>query len=83
MCWEAPRSLAIMARKRSASGVSSGTGCDPSLSAGVVESMHGLEVSECDVGVDLGGGDVGVAEEGLNGTEVGSVLDHVGGTAVA
>ena len=25
------------------------------------------------VGVDLGGGDIGVAEEGLDGTEVGAV----------
>ena len=35
------------------------------------------------MGVDLGGGDVGVAEEELDGAEVCAVLDHVGGAAVA
>lgn len=36
-----------------------------------------------DVGVDLGGGDVGVAEHGLDGAEVGAVHEEVGGEAVA
>lgn len=36
-----------------------------------------------DVGVDLGGGDVGVAEHGLDGTNVGTVHEQVGSKAVA
>ena len=35
------------------------------------------------MGVDLGSGDVGVAEEGLDGAEVGAVGEQVGGKAVA
>ena len=36
-----------------------------------------------DVGVDLGGAQVGVAEEFLDAAEVGSVVEEVGGEAVA
>lgn len=35
------------------------------------------------MGVDLGGGDVGVAEHGLDGAEVGAVHEEVSGEAVA
>ena len=35
------------------------------------------------VGIDLGGGYVGVAEEGLDGAEVGAVFEEVGGEGVA
>ena len=35
-----------------------------------------------DVGVDLGGGNVGVAEHGLNGAEIGAVHEEVGGEGV-
>ena len=35
------------------------------------------------VSVDLGGGDVGMAKEGLDGAEVGAVGEQVGGEAVA
>jgi hypothetical protein len=36
-----------------------------------------------DVGVDLRGRDVGVAEQGLDGAQVGAALEQVGGEAVA
>ena len=36
-----------------------------------------------DVGVNLGGADVGVAEEGLDGADVGAVHEEVGGEGVA
>ena len=36
-----------------------------------------------DVGVDLGGDEVGVAEEFLDGAEVGAVVEEVGGEGVA
>ena len=36
-----------------------------------------------DVGVDLGGGDVGMAEHGLDGAEVGAVHEEVGSKRVA
>ena len=36
-----------------------------------------------DVGVDLGGGEVGVAEEFLDGAEIVVVFEEVGGEAVA
>ena len=36
-----------------------------------------------EVGVDLGGGDVGVAEEALDGAEVGAIHEEVGGEGVA
>ena len=41
------------------------------------------EVGVGDVGVDLGGGDVGVAEHGLDGAEVGAVHEKVGGEGVS
>ena len=42
-----------------------------------------LQMGVGDVGVDLGGGDVGVAEERLNGAEVSAVHEKVSGEAVA
>lgn len=45
--------------------------------------MDFFEVLVGDVGVDLGGGDVGVAEHGLDGTDVGAVHEQVGGEAMA
>jgi hypothetical protein len=51
--------------------------------AGVVVAIDGFEAAEGEVGVDLGGGDIGVAEEELDAAQVGSVLDHVGGATVA
>jgi hypothetical protein len=48
---------------------------------GVVVSV--AEAFFCDVGVDLGGGEGGVAEEGLDGTEVGPVVEEVGREGVA
>ncbi len=45
--------------------------------------MDFFEVGVGDVGVDLGGGDVGVAEHSLNGAEVGTVHKEVGSEAVA
>lgn len=41
------------------------------------------EVFLVEVGVDLGGGDVGVAEEFLNHTQVGAAFEEVGGEGVA
>ena len=41
------------------------------------------EAAAGDVGVDLGGGEAGVAEELLDGAEVGAVLQQVGGEGVA
>ena len=40
-------------------------------------------MAESEVGIDLGRRDVGVAEEDLHAAEIGSVLDHVRGAAVA
>lgn len=45
--------------------------------------MDFAEVGVGDVGIDLGGGDVGVAEHGLDGADVGAVHEEVGGEAVA
>ena len=45
--------------------------------------MDGAEAVLVDVGVDLGGGDVGVAEHFLDDAEVGAVIEEVGGEAVA
>ena len=45
--------------------------------------MDGAEAVLVDVGVDLGGGDVGVAEHFLDDAEVGAVVEEVGGEAVA
>ena len=41
------------------------------------------EVWVGDVGVDLGGGDVAVAEQGLDGAQVGAIHQEVGGKGVA
>lgn len=45
--------------------------------------MYLAEVGVGDVGIDLGGGDVGVAEHGLDGAKVGAVHEEIGGEAVA
>ena len=45
--------------------------------------MDFFEVLVGDVSVDLGGGDVGVAEHGLDGAEVGAIHEKVGSEAVA
>ena len=42
-----------------------------------------FKVSIRNVGVDLGGGDVAVAEHGLDASKVGAVHEKVGGEAVA
>jgi hypothetical protein len=48
---------------------------------GGAEDAGGAAVE--DVGVDHGGGDVAVAEELLDGADVGAVLQQVGGEGVA
>ena len=45
--------------------------------------MHLFEPAQRQVRVDLGGGDVGVAEQQLHAAQVGAVLDHVRGATVA
>ena len=45
--------------------------------------MNLTEVRVRDVGVDLGGADVGVAEHGLDTAEVGAIHEEVGGERVA
>ncbi len=47
--------------------------------AGVVFFVDLLEAVGGDVGVDLGGGDVGVGEEFLGDAEVGAAEEEVGG----
>lgn len=53
-----------------------------SFGVGVEFFVDFFEVGVGDVGVDLGGADVGVAEHGLDGAEVGAVHEEVGGEAV-
>ena len=48
-----------------------------------MDGVEGLEAFPGDVGVDLGGGDVGVAEEQLHHPQVGPVVEQVGGEGVA
>ena len=45
--------------------------------------MNFFEMLVGDVGVNLGGRDVGVAEHGLDRAEIGAVHEEVGGEAVA
>ena len=45
--------------------------------------MDGFELADGHVGVDLGGGEEGVAQHLLNEAEVGSVFQHEGGAGVA
>jgi hypothetical protein len=52
------------------------------LFARVMETVNGLEAAKSDVGVDLSRGDVGVAEHGLHGAQVGPVVNHMGGAAM-
>ena len=54
-----------------------GSGARVGLAVGFFQALDG------DVGVDLGGGDAGVAEEGLNAAEIGAGVEHVGGEGVA
>ena len=53
------------------------------VGVGVEAGVDLFEMLVGDVGVDLGGGDVGVAEQGLDGAEVGAVHEKVGSEAVA
>ena len=46
---------------------------------GIIDLLH---AGGGDVGVDLGGAEVGVAEELLDAAEVGAVVEEVGGEAV-
>src|ERR1039458_3397671 len=46
-------------------------------------SRVNLSILGMDVGVDLRGGDVGVAEQALHTAQIGAVLHHVGGATVA
>ncbi len=58
--------------------------CETSLFGVSVEFIVDFfEVLVRDVGVDLGGGNVGVAEHGLDGAEIGAIHEQVGGEAVA
>lgn len=50
---------------------------------GVGLIVDGHEVVQRDAGVALGGGELGVAEEFLDGAEVGAVAEQVGGVGVA
>ena len=49
----------------------------------MVLAMHFLQPSQRQVGVDLRGGDVGVAQQQLHAAQVGAVLHHVRGATVA
>ncbi len=49
----------------------------------MVAIVEALEPLLMDVGVDLSGRDVGVAEHHLDRAQVGAVLEQVGGEAVA
>ena len=53
------------------------------LCARMMLAMHCFQAAEREVGVDLRGGDVGVAEQGLHAAQVGAVLHHVRGATVA
>ena len=53
------------------------------LSAGVEHGVKLLDASGLDVGVDLGCGEVGVAEHLLNHPQVSAVFKQVGGEGVA
>src|ERR1700730_6101113 len=64
---------------QAASQSASGPPSRPRVEA-VVEGLQALLV---DVGVDLGGRGVGVAEHGLHRSQVGAVLEQMGGEAVA
>ena len=44
--------------------------------------MDFFEMSIGDMGVNLSGADVGMAEEGLDGAEIGTVHEEVGGERV-
>ena len=45
-------------------------------------AMHFLQMAQRQVGVDLRGGDVGVAQQQLHAAQVGTVLHHVRGATV-
>ncbi len=47
--------------------------------AGMKAPMHLTQASRCDVRVDLRGGDVGVPEHRLHGTEIGAAVEEMGG----
>jgi len=50
---------------------------------GVGGGMHGLQRPDRHVGVDLGAGQLGVAEHGLDVADVGAAFEHQGGHGVA
>ena len=55
----------------------------PLVGPRMVGAMDCLQPAKGKVRVDLGGRDVGVPEQGLHSSQIGSVLHHVGGTTVA
>ncbi len=69
---------------RALRGVSTASSCSAAACrARMMHAMDGFETAEGQVGVDLRGGDVGVAEHDLHAAQVGAVLDHVRGATVA
>src|ERR1700743_2878126 len=48
----------------------------------MVSPVHRFQSAQGDVGVDLGRGDIRVAEKGLYSAEIGSVFHHVGRAAM-
>src|SRR5512136_1327946 len=56
---------------------------DPGSGPGVMTTMDLLQSILRDVGIDLGGGDVGVAQHHLDGADVRTTLQEVGGKGVA
>ena len=75
--------MAIVAIERSVNGVNLAWSSRGVRRCGVGRSMDGLQVSDRDLGVDLGGGDVGVAEHLLDVSDVGAAFQHQCGHRVA
>jgi hypothetical protein len=48
----------------------------------MMRPMDRLQPAQGEMGVDLGGGNIGMAQQGLDSPQIGSVLDHMGGATV-
>src|SRR6185503_9565123 len=53
------------------------------LCSRMVLLKHAFQPIESDMGINLGGGDVGVSQQGLDSAQIGAIFHHVSSAAVA
>jgi len=61
----------------------SGAPDTPDSDIALVQRVQKGEARACDMGIDLRGGDVGMAEHALHAAQIGAVFEQMGGESMA